>query len=251
MDACIQRRPDPEGTLISGDNNEVPSKYEDMLFESVFLRGGSVAILMILRPAMKRQEQWVILTEQPRVPACSLRFVEIPAGMMDKEGNFAGAAAREVEEEIGLKIHESQLVNMSELALTDDTDEDENSETLARAMYLSPGGCDEYISLFLWEKEMDRVQIEALRAKITGLRTLGGKISLRLEKYTDVWKAGARDAKTLGAWALYEGLKNSGKLQEEQERRSRDDEKESKKDSDGPSTIADAILQSLGRAPKH
>lgn len=250
MDAWIKREPDPEKTQTPADCKKEPNKYEDMLFETVFLRGGSVAILMILRPTIKRQEQWVILTEQPRVPACSLRFVEIPAGMMDKEKNFAGAAAREIEEETGLKIPESELINMTELALPDNADEDENSETLARAMYPSPGGCDEYISLFLWEKEMDRVHIEALRGKITGLRTSGETISLRLERYADVWRVGARDAKTLGAWALYEGLKNSGKLQEEQERRSRNAEKGVKKNSSGLSTIADAIFQSLGRAPK-
>lgn len=214
MDAWIQRQPDAEQTTQPSD----PVDYNNTLYETVFLRGGSVAMLMILRPSDKRDERWVILTEQARTPACSLRFIEIPAGMMDAENNFAGVAAREIKEETGLKIPESELINMTELALKDS---DGDTETLAKAMYPSPGGCDEHISLFLWEKEMDRVHIEALKGKITGLRTGGEAITLRLEKYTDLWKVGARDAKTLGAWALYEGLSSSGMLDQEEKQRAK------------------------------
>jgi ADP-sugar diphosphatase len=35
------------------------------------------------------------MTEQARIPAGSLRFVEIPAGMMDQYGTLKGAAAIE------------------------------------------------------------------------------------------------------------------------------------------------------------
>jgi hypothetical protein len=63
----------------------------------VFLRGGSVAMLMILRPSDSKNERWVVMTEQARIPAGSLRFMEIPAGMMDQHGTFKGAAAVESE----------------------------------------------------------------------------------------------------------------------------------------------------------
>ncbi|KAJ4421156.1 hypothetical protein N0V82_003920 [Gnomoniopsis sp. IMI 355080] len=216
MDAWIQRQPTAEQKTEKPDPEKHPVDYRNTLYETVFLRGGSVAVLMILRPSDKRDERWVILTEQARTPACSLRFIEIPAGMMDANNNFQGVAAREIEEETGLKIPESELINMTELALKDS---DDDPETLVKAMYPSPGGCDEHISLFLWEKEMDRVHIEALKGKITGLRTAGETITLRLEKYTDLWRVGARDAKTLGAWALYEGLSSSGTLDKEDKQR--------------------------------
>lgn len=216
MDAWIQRNAVPEQQLDIKDPQKHPVDYRDTLYENVFLRGGSVAVLMILRPSDKPDERWVILTEQARTPAGSLRFIEIPAGMMDANNNFEGVAAREIQEETGLKVPGSELINMTELALKD-TDDD--PETLAEAMYPSPGGCDEHISLFLWEKEMDRVHIDALRGKITGLRAEGESITLRLEKFTDLWKVGARDAKTLGALALYEGLSSSGTLEEEEKQR--------------------------------
>jgi len=39
-------------------------------------------------------------------------------------------------------------------------------------------------------------------------------ITLRVCDYEVLWKEGARDAKTLGAWALYEGLNRSGQIEE-------------------------------------
>jgi hypothetical protein len=49
-------------------------------------------------------------------------------------------------------------------------------------------------------------------------------ITLRVVRYEHLWKEGARDAKTLAAWALYEALTREGaikKAQEEVEKRRR------------------------------
>ncbi|KAF2649659.1 nudix hydrolase 14 [Lophiostoma macrostomum CBS 122681] len=181
-----------------------------------FLRGGSVAMLMILRPKDRREDRLVVMTEQPRVPAGSLAFREIPAGMIDKEKNFAGAAAKEIEEETGFKLPQEELLDLTALAL-------QNSQikesSLQNAMYPSPGGSDEYMPIFLWEKELDRQEIEDLRGKLKGVRTQGEMITLRVCPYEDLWKEGARDAKTLAAWALYEGLNRAGVIQDEMKKR--------------------------------
>lgn len=63
------------------------------------------------------EERYVLLTVQPRVAAGSLEFVELPAGMVDEEGEFVGTAAREIEEELGIRIEERELRNLSEMAL--------------------------------------------------------------------------------------------------------------------------------------
>jgi 8-oxo-dGTP pyrophosphatase MutT (NUDIX family) len=52
-------------------------------------------------PQDSQDEKHVLLTIQPRIPAASLAFPELPAGMVDDGGNFAGAAAREIKEELG------------------------------------------------------------------------------------------------------------------------------------------------------
>jgi ADP-sugar diphosphatase len=170
-----------------------------------FLRGGSVAMLMILRPSDSNTERWVIMTEQPRIPAGSLTFMEIPAGMLDNNRTFAGVAAKEIKEETGLVIHEDELKNLTELALGGIG----GKESLQDAMYPSPGGSDEFIHIFLWEKVLDRQEIEDLRGKLTGLRTQGEKITVRILDYEQLWRVGARDAKTLAAWSLYEALKRA------------------------------------------
>jgi ADP-sugar diphosphatase len=179
----------------------------------VFLRGGSVAILMILRPIDKPDERWVIMTEQPRVAAGSLQFMEIPAGMLDDSKNFAGAAARQIVQEVGLNVEWKDLKNMTELAMQGR----KVPENLHNAMYPSPGGCDEFISIFLWEKEWPRLLLENLRNKLDsdpGGKAKKEKIIVRLMNYDDLLEVGARDGKTLAAWSLYEYLKRTGILDE-------------------------------------
>lgn len=191
-------------------------KLPEALPGTAFIRGGSVAMLMILRPKDSRDERYVILTEQPRLPAGSLRFLEIPAGMIDDDPYFKGAAAKEIEEETGFKIPTSELIDMTALALGNS---DHPEVSLQSAMYPSPGGCDEYIALFLWEKELDRQEIEDLRGRLTGERTQDEMITLHVKEYDALWRDGARDAKTLAAWALYEGLNRSGELQKYKKRK--------------------------------
>ncbi|ROV98773.1 hypothetical protein VMCG_06779 [Cytospora schulzeri] len=193
-------QPDPD----SGEVKDLPAV--------TLLRGGSVAMLMILRPKDSRDEKMVVMTEQPRISAGSLAFWEIPAGMLDDEHNVEVAAARKIEEETGFEIPKSELIDMTELALRNSELPEEN---LKSAMYLSPGGCDEYIALVLWEKELDRLELEELKSRMTGQRKEGETVTLRLVNYEELWREGARDAKTLAAWALYEGLNRAGILQEE------------------------------------
>lgn len=154
-------------------------------------------------------DKHAILTIQPRIAGGSLAFAEIPAGMLDG-GTFSGGAAKEIEEETGLKVKESELIDMTALAIAES--EDADGEKLQKAVYPSPGGCDEYIPLFLYEKRIPRAQMEEFRGKLTGLREEGEKITLKLVPLKDVWKEGARDGKTLAAWALYSGLKVEGKI---------------------------------------
>jgi hypothetical protein len=94
-------------------------------------------------------------------------------------------------------LPKSELIDLTALAL-------ENSQikesSLKDAMYLSPGGSDEFMPLFLWEKELDRQEIEDLKGKLKGVRTQGEMITLRVVNYEYLWKEGARDAKTMAAW---------------------------------------------------
>jgi ADP-sugar diphosphatase len=186
--------------LLADVRNE--QNEDDFLPGIVFLRGGSVAILMILRPRGAEHERLVVMVEQPRVPVATLSFLEIPAGMLDGNGDFKGVAAEEIEQETGIKVLKNELENMTALAL----EKSGISSDLQLAMYPSPGGSDEFITLYKWEKVVDQKEIEDLKEKLTGKRDEGEKITVKIVDYENLWKEGARDGKTLGAWALYQQL---------------------------------------------
>ncbi|KAH6885252.1 hypothetical protein B0T10DRAFT_564045 [Thelonectria olida] len=177
-----------------------------------FLRGPSVAMLVMLIPddtPKDSDERYVVLTVQPRIPAGSLSFVELPAGMVDDEGSFKGAAAKEIEEELGITIHEDELKCLSELAAPEDGS---SSEGLAKAMFPSAGGCDEHITIFSYERRIPRDQLKEWSGRLTGIRDHGERITLKVVPMKDAWKAGARDAKCLAALTLWQGLRQEKKL---------------------------------------
>lgn len=180
---------------------------------SVFMRGGSVAMLLILKAESSdptsETDEFVVLTIQPRIPAGTLTFTEIPAGMIDDSGTFSGAAAKEIEEETGLTVQDDELIDLTELALSANNDP---GEVLQNAIYPSPGGSDEFIPIFLVRKTMKVSEIEDLQGRLTGLRDHGEKISLKIVKLKDAWKVAGRDAKSLSALCLYKGLSREGKI---------------------------------------
>lgn len=130
--------------------------------------------------------------------------------MLDDSGTFVGGAAKEIEEETGMKVPEDQLIDLTALALP--STEDNTGETLHKAMYPSAGGCDEFIPLFLHQRRVKRETLKEWQGKLTGIRDHEEKITLKLVRLEDLWKEGGRDAKALGAWAIYEGLRKEGKL---------------------------------------
>ncbi|KAL8647293.1 MAG: hypothetical protein Q9226_006491 [Calogaya cf. arnoldii] len=193
---------------------DISNENGEKLPGSVFLRGASVAMMLILQPndvpENTEEEKQVILTVQPRIPAGSLALAELPAGMLDDSGTLAGAAAKEIAEETGLEIPASELINMTELALP--AASSDNDERLQQAVYPSPGGSDEFIPLFLWQKRVPRDQLKEWQGKLTGLREHGEKITLMLCPLEQVWKLGGRDAKVLAGWAFYHGLRREGRI---------------------------------------
>lgn len=194
---------------------DVRNSKNEKLPGACFMRGGSVAMLLILQPDKPKgsDDEYVILAVQPRIAAGSLGFVELPAGMIDDSGTFGGAAAKEIKEETGLDIKEDELTDMTRLALESQESDQGSDEThLQPATYPSPGGCDEFIPIFMARKTMSEEEIEGMKGKLTGLRDHGEKITLKLCKLRDLWKVGARDGKTLAAVALYEGLRREGKI---------------------------------------
>lgn len=142
----------------------------------VFMRGGAVAILVVLRSG---SDEWALCCRQPRLCVGKSAFLEIPAGMLDGSGQFAGVAAKEMKEETGIEITDDQLVDMTELAYGAGTPA--GSEGL-RGMYPSVGACDEFLRLLYFSKDMTAAELEELRGKATGCIEENEAITLDLIK---------------------------------------------------------------------
>lgn len=179
-----------------------------------------------VQPAHALDEAYVLLTVQPRIATGSLSFVELPAGMIDGHSNFAGVAAKEIEEELGLVIKQSELT-----CLTDKVGDIRRARDAAKgpgthtkpgsaatenipfAMYPSAGGCDEYIKIFSHERRVPRSTLHEWEGKYGGLRDEGEMITLKVVPMADLWLEGAMDSKALAAAALYGKVKQWEKQQ--------------------------------------
>eukprot|EP00004_Rigifila_ramosa_P002839 TRINITY_DN128_c0_g1_i1.p1 TRINITY_DN128_c0_g1~~TRINITY_DN128_c0_g1_i1.p1 ORF type:complete len:381 (-),score=93.28 TRINITY_DN128_c0_g1_i1:21-1163(-) len=163
----------------------------------VFMRGGAVAILPILHCQGTR---YTLLTVQARVPIASAAFAEIPAGMLDGNENFAGIAAKEMEEETGIKLTKGELIDLSGLATPGSS-----------GMFPSAGGCDEFIRLYAFERIVSLEQLRDLQGKLTGELHEGEKITLKVVKLENI-PIETPDAKALSALQLYTYLVATGKI---------------------------------------
>jgi ADP-sugar diphosphatase len=163
------------------------------------LRGGSVAILVVLECD---GTEYTVLTVQPRLPIGSFQNAEIPAGMLDGSGHFAGVAAQELDEEVGISIDADRLVDLTELAYGDRWP----------GVFPSPGGCDEFIRLFAFRESIDADKLSAMQGKLTGLIEHGESITLRIIPLSELCTATA-DAKALSSLCLYNHLRATNQFQ--------------------------------------
>ena len=147
----------------------------------VFLRGGSVAVYIVVDV---EGQKYVILTEQVRVPY-GTKTLEIPAGMLNADGDFTSVAMKEITEETGL-----HTPNIHEL------------KPLGNPIVPSPGGCDEEVHLFFWETTAVPEIIDKMKETIYGLHDENESIRLvfiPLEQYASKLASDISDAKTICA----------------------------------------------------
>lgn len=113
-----------------------------------------------------------------------------------------------MEEELGIQIRTDQLACLSRLAAARSS----GLEHMPDAMFPSTGGCDEHVTIYSHERRVLRSQLKDWVDRLTGLRTHGEKSTLKVVPMNELWQEGARDAKCLGALALWEGLRREGKV---------------------------------------
>jgi 8-oxo-dGTP pyrophosphatase MutT (NUDIX family) len=155
----------------------------------VELRGHTSAMLVHLI-CVDDNSHHTVLLKQSRVPTGCFDFVEIPAGMIDG-GSFRGAAARELEEEIGLSFTEEELLDLT--------------ATLpkgGKGVYLSPGLLDERCTIYLAGRNVTLEELEKMHGRTTGVKGEGEFIKLTIIPMDEL-PLHVCDAKSLLAYALY------------------------------------------------
>lgn len=150
----------------------------------VFIRGDSVSIFIVL--ILPNGDRHVLLVVQPRLAIGSIAYPEAVAGMMDNDsGNLIGVAAKEIQEETGLIIAKDQLIPLGEI-------------------YPSPGGCDEKINLYAYEKTISEVDFSELQGKATGCIKENEQIVLMTCPYGCSSIIDSTDPKLVISWMRYE-----------------------------------------------
>lgn len=167
----------------------------------VLARGGSVAILVVLTindlELNEPNDEYTILVVQPRLGTGVSNLTEIPAGMLDGEGDFGGIAAKELSEEADIKIRKDDLIDMTEMV----------HGTKHKGIYSSCGLMDEYIKIFLYKTSISKKELEEINGKCTGEIDSGEVIKLKVCKLKDIIFETA-DSKALCSLLLYKHLYN-------------------------------------------
>lgn len=147
----------------------------------VFLRGDAVAILVFV-VCEETGQVFVVTTKQARVPLGNAGYVEIPAGMMDKQDGIVSRAIAELREETGLVVGKDKLRQLG-------------------AFCPSAGGCDEEIVCFATFVRVSGKQMRKLAKKLHGVPDEGEEMTIQFRPLS-VFLSDLRDGKILDGKAL-------------------------------------------------
>lgn len=128
------------------------------------VRGGSITILTFLHC---EGIDYVILTEQARIPIGDPAYKEAVAGMLDGNDDFVGVAAKELDEEAGLKLGRKDFKDLGEFIP-------------------SAGGSDERIKLKYTRVKCDKAVLTYLNGRLTGEIGESEQITVRILPLSEV-----------------------------------------------------------------
>jgi len=106
----------------------------------------------------------------------------------DEKDGIAGTAAKELEEECGIRLRASDLTDLTELAFQGEV---EGGNLPQVAIAPSPGGSDEFLRYMYVERLVTRSELEDMKGRLSGLRDEGEYITLRVVPLKDIWRVSA------------------------------------------------------------
>jgi ADP-sugar diphosphatase len=160
------------------------------------LRGHAVAIVVMIECDDKL---YTLLVCQPRLPVGQARCPEIPAGMLDGQGNFLKTALKELEEETGLIFESVDMIDLLKWAQVPEA-----------LMWSSTGLIDEALKLYLVQRKMTRAELDALEGEYRGALHENELIQLKVVDFDAVYTH-VQDSKSLLSFLLVEKYIHSQK----------------------------------------
>ena len=121
--------------------------------ERIIIAGGSVSAALIVKCSDDGQ-YYTVLVRQPRIGSGKLTL-EYPAGMTDGSSDYRGTAIRELQEEVGICVTDSELIDVSELLGT-------------KYFHVFGERFDEHSPVFLVKREMTRDELKSFEGKECG-----------------------------------------------------------------------------------
>jgi hypothetical protein len=88
---------------------------------TLFVRGDAAAVMVVLHVDGADKRSYTLLVQQEGVPDSLAAIGEMPAGIIDEDGNFKGALAKDILEKAGMEIKLSDLVDVTEAIYKDGT----------------------------------------------------------------------------------------------------------------------------------
>jgi len=164
----------------------------------LFLRGNSVALLAVF---ICEGREYAAMVVQPREAEGAIECKEVVGGMCDKGSDYPTVAARELQEELDIRVVPEDLVDMTERM----------AKIKRSGLYPSPGACDEAVRFFLFRKQVRRKELQAMQGKTTGLAQEGEHLKVRIVPLDDL-PAESSNMMAWTAYLLYQQLKVLGRI---------------------------------------
>jgi len=169
-------------------------------------------LMIVLRPKDNSIERYVLLIESPQARARNEPYLEFPKGVFDASGNFGGPMMDNLRQEHRLNLTKEPLINLTALVqkmqpLT--CEPGSYDERAVRSIRANPN-----TTVLLWERYLDRKEIESLRGSSGGRRAPGGAINIRMLEYRDFTEIMTRKVELRHGWEIYELLHSHHILQQ-------------------------------------
>ena len=176
--------------------------FNSVIHEKIVLSGASASIVVFLINT-DTSELFTVLVKQPRIASGKFTY-EFPCGMVDDSTDYEGVSIRELDEECGIHVERSELINITSLFYGEDN-------TIDCIPFSHPLLFDDCEYIFGVIRKMSTEEIKALEGNSGGCDE-DEQITIHIVPFSDVWKI-SQDVVTISISEICEQLIQEGKIQ--------------------------------------